>query len=243
MRDLSSLPEPIHNAFCRGYWVLSRTNRRFSDIPIDQAHEQNNKVLKGSGGVIGLTENPTALKQWMVSAPELARIIDEFERQVKGTINDPESDEQLHQESCSTQLIFQKHVQNLVGVIKSKGNPFLDHFADLVTLDTRKVISQTVAQSITSLKDVGQENYEKFKKDVLEDRIVSIDTPIKRNNLPLPKKPQLKIKLQKTQKVKSLENNFELMAKMYMAHTRESDIALFFAMSHNLSLHRCQIMD
>ena len=105
---------------------------------------------------------------------------------------------------------------------------FGDHHSPPLTLDTRKVISQTVAQSITSLKDVGQENYEKFKKDVLDDRIVSIDTPIKRNNLPLPKKPQLKIKLQKTQKVKSLENNFELMAKMYMAHTRESDRALFF---------------
>ena len=108
---------------------------------------------------ISLTQSQDFVDIWMVSAPELARIIDEFERQVKGTINDPESDEQLHhQESYSTQLIFQKHVQNLVGVINSKGNPFLDHFADLVTLDTRKVISQTVAQSITSLIDVGQEN-------------------------------------------------------------------------------------
>ena len=66
-----------------------------------------------------------------------------------------------------------------------------------------------------------------LKREVLDDQIVSIDTPIKRYNLPLPKKPQLKIMLQKTQKVKSLENNFELMAKLYMAHTRESDRALF----------------
>ena len=42
IRDLCSLPESIHKAFCRGFWVLSKTKRRFSAIPVDQCHEQNN---------------------------------------------------------------------------------------------------------------------------------------------------------------------------------------------------------
>ena len=31
-------------------------------MPIDQAHEQNNLIVKGSDGAVGLTENPAALE-------------------------------------------------------------------------------------------------------------------------------------------------------------------------------------
>jgi len=48
-------------------------------IPIDQAHKQENAFVKGAGGFIGLTENPTAFRQWMKSGPELARIQRQFE--------------------------------------------------------------------------------------------------------------------------------------------------------------------
>ena len=51
----------------------------FSAIAIDQAHEQNNAHVKGDGGAVGLTENPSALRRWMVSGPEMARVIGEFE--------------------------------------------------------------------------------------------------------------------------------------------------------------------
>ena len=41
-------------------------------MPIDQAHEQNNALVKGSGGAVGLTDNPTALRKWIISALEQA---------------------------------------------------------------------------------------------------------------------------------------------------------------------------
>ena len=41
-------------------------------MPIDQAHEQNNLVVKGSGGAVGLTENPAAFRKWMIAKPEQA---------------------------------------------------------------------------------------------------------------------------------------------------------------------------
>ena len=48
---------------------------RFSTIPIDQEHEQNNEVVKGSGDAIGLTENPAAFRKWMVAGTEQARLL------------------------------------------------------------------------------------------------------------------------------------------------------------------------
>ena len=63
IRDMKALPLSVKQEFTTNHnWVLSRTGRRFSAIPIDQAHEQLNKVVKGTGGIIGLTENPTALR-------------------------------------------------------------------------------------------------------------------------------------------------------------------------------------
>ena len=47
-------------------------------MAIDQAYEQNNAVSKGDRGVIGLTEDQTALRRWTVAGPELSRLVDEF---------------------------------------------------------------------------------------------------------------------------------------------------------------------
>jgi len=47
-----------------GYWVLSKTNNKLSAIPINQAHEQENAYVKGSGGCV---ESPTAFRPWVLS--------------------------------------------------------------------------------------------------------------------------------------------------------------------------------
>lgn len=48
IRDMESLPTSIHKEFEEhGHWVT----------PIDQAHEQNNDLVKGSGGAVGHRES------------------------------------------------------------------------------------------------------------------------------------------------------------------------------------------
>ena len=37
--------------------------------------QENTNNVKGEGGAVGLTENPSALRRWMVSGPELSRMI------------------------------------------------------------------------------------------------------------------------------------------------------------------------
>uniref|UniRef100_A0A1X7TUM9 Uncharacterized protein n=1 Tax=Amphimedon queenslandica TaxID=400682 RepID=A0A1X7TUM9_AMPQE len=80
IRDMESLSSTvIHEFKDNGLWVIQKTPHRFTAMPIDQAHEQNNELVKGSGGVVGLTENPSAFRRWMTSGPEQARLIKEFE--------------------------------------------------------------------------------------------------------------------------------------------------------------------
>ena len=68
LRDMLLLkhkhPE-ICAAFQDGGFVVQPSNKPFSAIFIDQAHEMNNKVIKGDGGIIGLTENKSALERWL----------------------------------------------------------------------------------------------------------------------------------------------------------------------------------
>jgi len=82
IRDMKTLPTSIHNKFYEsGLWVVCKTENRFSAMPIDQAHEQNNALVKGCGGAIGLMQNPTAFRKWLLTGPEQARLIEEFESQ------------------------------------------------------------------------------------------------------------------------------------------------------------------
>ena len=69
---MKSLPDHVRSDLMK-FWVISKTHNKFSSMPIDQVHEQNNKLVKGSGGAIGLTENPVAFRRWMIAGPEQAR--------------------------------------------------------------------------------------------------------------------------------------------------------------------------
>ena len=42
--------------FLKGNFVVNKTKKVFSAIPIDQAHEQNKKCVKGDDGAVGPTE-------------------------------------------------------------------------------------------------------------------------------------------------------------------------------------------
>ena len=55
--------------------------------PTFQSSRPTSKTMlqsKKDGGAVGLTDNPTTLRRWMIAAPEIARLIGEFE-DVPGT--------------------------------------------------------------------------------------------------------------------------------------------------------------
>jgi len=48
-------------------------------MAIDQVHEQNNAVIKGDGGAIVATEDPSALRRWLVAGLEISRLVANYE--------------------------------------------------------------------------------------------------------------------------------------------------------------------
>jgi len=100
--------------FQQGKFAVSKMSKPLSDIPIDQAHEQNNALAKGEGGAVGLTDNPSALRRWMVSGPEIARIINEFEASMVTECPETEQSAKHHEDTRSLQSLFYRDVVSLV---------------------------------------------------------------------------------------------------------------------------------
>ena len=131
IRDMQTLPLTTKTEFEQnGNWVVFKTTNRFSAIPIDQAHENNNEIVKGSGGAIGLTENPSAFRKWMLAGPEQARILQEFEANKTRRIDT----DSHHEESLASQQSFKEQVSSLTETISGMGNPFMNDTAELLKL-------------------------------------------------------------------------------------------------------------
>ena len=55
----------VHNEFARNKFTVQEMNCKFSRIGLDHNHEQLNAKVKGVSGVTGLTEDKSALHQWL----------------------------------------------------------------------------------------------------------------------------------------------------------------------------------
>ena len=214
---MKSLSDSIREDF-KKHWVVAKTSNRFSSIPIDQAHEQENAKMKGLGGVIGLTENPAALNRWMVCGPEVTKLFDQFESElsVHGS-----GSHLHHEEGLTSQEAFKKQTRNLVDTTSNFGNPFLDDCSELLILDDSVIIT------VRSIETIGVTQYQKYYKEVIISGEKSIHDSIKKNSLPLFKTPKRKAK---SKQLTVQRTNASLFGRLYIANQqREGDPFKFFS--------------
>lgn len=210
--------------------MVHKTQRRFSGIAIDHAHEQNNKQVKGDGGAVGLTESSTQLLRWMASGPEIARAIAEFESaHVISENKSKDSDLRHHEEVYSAQKSFQNQVKALVEAIESMGNPFAEASSDMLVLDTKEIACGKVIETVKTIEKVGQEQLDSFVEERLVKRNKAVTDTIKRNNLPLFSNPR-KSPTKEKQDIVSLKQNCSLFSQLYIScQVRQGNIDEFFS--------------
>ena len=150
---LSTTHPSILRNFVDGKFVIHNSERKFSGTSIDQAHEQNNKRVKGQGGIIGLTSNESALNRWIVSRPEIAEMIKQFRDSVD-TDEEGSSDESAHHKEGHTfQSQFKSDVEKLKLSMKENGNPFLEESMDCL------IVLQESVENLKKIEDIGQTAY------------------------------------------------------------------------------------
>ena len=184
--------------------------------------------MKGDGGAVGLTQNPAALRRWMVSGPEMAHLIEEF--QVSMEKPEKESDHRHHEQTKSMQMTFFNQVKALSNVIEDMGNPFIDESDDLLVLDTRDLADPSVVNTMRNLKKTGQEQYDTFVTERLVTQTRPVNDPIKRNNFPLFSRPPIREKSRAKHQLSSLKSDCSLFSSLYIScQTRDGNLEEFFA--------------
>lgn len=228
MVNLSTVHPEVSKEFMNGNFTVRKTNRVFSSIALDQAHEQNNAAIKTDGGAVGLTQNPEALRRWMVAGPELVRITTEFEASMERKHNKP-LETRHHDQTKSSQVTFRKQVKQLTEVIEEMGNPFLEETTDLLKLDSRDIVDPAIVSSVRQAKTMGQQQYQTFVTDRLVDQTTPISEPIKKNKLPLFSLPPQRDKSKASLKVSSLKSDCSLFSRLYIAcQSRDGNLQDFF---------------
>ena len=106
----------------------------------------------------------------MVAGPEQARLLSEFE----GHILKADTNNQRHEQGCSTQSLFKKQVNSLSAVISNMGNPFLDDCPELLALHTRDCTSDAVVETVHTIESLGAAQYQQYVTDVITNRFSNL---------------------------------------------------------------------
>ncbi|KAG0716348.1 hypothetical protein GWK47_009930 [Chionoecetes opilio] len=196
VRDMCSLDithPDVAEEFRNGKFVLAKSQRIFSLIALDHGHEQNNRVLKDEGGVIGLTQDADALLRWAVSGPELVHVTSEFESSMVGK---RESASQInhHEQTAATQKLFARQVNTLVSVIEGMSSPFEEESQDLLRLHSKDIMDKQSVECLTTIQSKGQEQYGTFVKERLSANIKPVTATITRNKVVLFNKTSTEVK-------------------------------------------------
>ena len=228
IRDIRTLPEAVGHIFDEEAWVFSKTAEPFSFIPLDQANEHNVKIMKGSGGIVGLQQDPELLRNWAIVSPEVVRIISEFEKDCSF-----QNRKTYSEEGSTAKINFFNEVQQTMSAISKYGNPFLIETKDLMTLDSHDCAETQEVINVMNIHSTGQKQYNEYVTSVLNNGTASINDKLKVNSMYifLQKKTS---KAKGRTKVKEMKLDFLLISKLLMAcQTRSIDPKHLFSHENN----------
>ena len=152
--------------------LLLKSNPAFYSIGEDHAHEQNNKVIKGDGGAIGIFDHEEALLEWAVCGPEIA---DKFQDLPDIYIDD--CYQFHHQNTDNFEKTFRNDSNKLFGDFLRNGNSLVECEQDLVNVVSKNVVNTESLKSVHEALSI--DSLTSCKKDK------SLYDHIKMNKLPL----------------------------------------------------------
>ena len=247
LRDMMSLEQQhpdVAREFHKGNFVIHKSRREFSALAIDQAHEQNNAVIKGDGGAIGLTEDPAALRRWMVAGPEVSRLVAGYE--AMSGMKDATNNSRHHEQTLSAQKSFFEKVKALSAVMQEMGNPFQEESADLLVLDMKNIADPTLAEMVATHHQRGKEQFHSFMEGLQNEGECPFYHPIKKNIVSFFKQEQAG----GSSKEKVLKDDCQLFSRLFIScQNRQCDLQEFFkhenqshpaSLSDSGKLHTCQ---
>jgi len=215
LAEMQVLPDSdpeIYHEFQQGNWVVNKNDDvSFCGIGGDNTLEHLNRSMKVSGGLVGITLNPTARTKYFLIAPELARLAEQA-KQMTGT----SSKTQTHHHNLSTavRLRQEKNIDRLVNGILRFTNPFTEESADLYNLVTKVVTPENVKKDLSEQSTIGKELFNNFVKERIQSAEHSIWSPMKKRKLLTWKSTGKTLRVATQDKVIELKEDRSLFARM-----------------------------
>ena len=247
-RDMVTLEKKhpqVAQEFQNGKFVVHKSSRQFSAVAIDQAHEQANAVIKGDGGAIGVTEDPSALRRWMIAGPEVSHLVAQYEVACGAKMGADHTSH--HEETEQAQRVFLEKVEKFSKAMQDMGNPFQEDNRDLRTLDTNDIAHQTAAELVSTHLEKGKVYFQEFMKGLESEEQSTFYEPIKKNRVDFFRQVPVSAK---SSKQNVLNTDCHLFSKLFIScQSRECDLKEFFrhenqshpaALSDGGKLHTCQ---
>lgn len=159
MIDLKEMHASLYEKLSDGKFTVQKTNRKISILALDQNHEQLNAGIKGVGGAFGLTENDAPFQRWLITDPEIARPLKDFE--ILHSVYE-EGVLEHHDLSASIAKRFSSEVKIFLGVVNDLCDPFLDGSLYVYFLDTKVVVEQNITAELVAVEDTGKKQLPEF---------------------------------------------------------------------------------
>ena len=157
MQKLELTHPDVYKEFAEGNHSISRSWQPFSQVSTDMALEQSiNADSKSSGGVIGISQSPSALERWFLTIHERASITSAL----KAMFGLQDGEQASHKETAPRRVRRDEEgVKKMISCFSSglMTNPFNLDAAALLNVATGVVLPEDVAQTLVHSTEKGRQ--------------------------------------------------------------------------------------
>lgn len=207
---------------------INKNGTPFTSIGSDHALEQDNKRMKVNGGIVGLTQNPNALKRFCLIAPTLNSLSEQFCCQYDVNVDHREKHYQL------TGCYLSRIIGNAKKILETMQNFDLSFIQDgpLTNIVSNAVLSESASNEILCHEKIGADIYNEFINERLHGEM-SVWDPVQRRNLKTFKSELTKkVKSTVDGKVVQLKEEKSLLSRFLITSRKRPEIDLEFCIGN-----------
>ena len=224
MHDTKENYPDVWDEFLAGNFCVSKSLNAFTSIAPDHALEQENRRLKVNGGIIGITQNKSALARFFMIAPELKRMVADFERCFG--INNGCTRKEHHEIRGNKICRITQNKEKLEKVLEQHVNPFSSTSNDLCNIVTNAVLADAASDEILKRDEIGQKLFEEFTNHRLIEGELSVWDSMKRRKISTFKCNNETAEITSGGKVIKLKEERGLLQRFVIAARSRSDLDL-----------------
>ncbi|CAG9761624.1 unnamed protein product [Ceutorhynchus assimilis] len=213
----------IWQEFVSGNFSVSKSDIPFTAIGPDHAIEHENRKLKVSGGIVGITKNMSALNRYFMIASELSQITDKFQelispgRETKNTIHHEfhsPTEQRIKTKYLALKEVFATHISEM------------PENGEVCNLLTGKILDKQIANDILNRDELGKERYKIFENERITEGKKGIWDPMQRMKLNTFKNSNAKSKTKQDEKILEIREERSLLQRLLLVSRTRQDIDL-----------------